>query len=344
MAAQSKKSKLNYSEEVRALRSGGPERLYLLYGEEDYLREQFLSEIKKLCLGGADDFNYRRTDSPALALSARERDVVAMPLMGERTLIELRGVDINRIRDAALERLTAIVSDIPDYCTVVFVMDSGYSPDGRLGSVKMLKKHGKALEFSVQEQSQLTAWVTRRYSALGKHISRADAEHMIFVSGSLMTRLIPEIEKVASDAAGNTVTAADIDAAAQRIPEANVFEMTEMAANGNYDGAARVLSELLDAREAPIMLLALIGQQFRRLYAAALCIECGAGADKMKELTEVKYDFILTKLRAAARRRTAAQLAFAVSLCAEYDYRMKSSGEDEEELIKELLARLAAGV
>ncbi len=35
--------KLNYSAAVRELKADGPKRLYLLWGPEDYLREQYLA-------------------------------------------------------------------------------------------------------------------------------------------------------------------------------------------------------------------------------------------------------------------------------------------------------------
>ena len=36
------KEKVNYQQEIRRLKEQGPERLYLLWGQEDYLRECFL--------------------------------------------------------------------------------------------------------------------------------------------------------------------------------------------------------------------------------------------------------------------------------------------------------------
>ena len=66
-----KTEKTDYGALIRALRENGPERLYLLWGEEDYLRESFFSELKKTCLaGGADDFNYHRLSGESFDLEA----------------------------------------------------------------------------------------------------------------------------------------------------------------------------------------------------------------------------------------------------------------------------------
>jgi hypothetical protein len=49
------------------------------------------------------------------------------------------------------------------------------------------------------------------------------------------------------------------------------------------------------------------------------------------------------RLIQSARRMELRDLSFACNLCAAYDYRMKSTSAGDEELLRELLARLAVG-
>ena len=60
------------------------------------------------------------------------------------------------------------------------------------------------------------------------------------------------------------------------------------------------------------------------------------------ELCGVRYDFIYDRLTDAARPFSLGQLAELVKLCAEYDFRMKSTGQDPRALLLELFARIAA--
>ena len=343
--AKKAKPTFHYKEEVDALKSGGPERLYLLYGPEDYLRERYLEELKKLCVPGEDDFSYKRLDGPAIDLGELSEAVNALPFFTERTMVEVRDYDINKCRDAESDALKGILSDIPDYCTVVFVLSSSYELDGRLTAAKLLKKLGRALEFTEQEGNALLSWAASRFKALGKSISRADIEYLIFLSGSRMNALIPEIEKAASYAAGDTVTRADIDATANRLPEADVFQMSDLLSQHQTDRAAAILSDLLsDKNNHPILLTALIGQQMRRIYAVKLGATAGQTRSQIMELSCVRYDFLYEKLAGAAKSYTLSQLETIVSLCAEYDFKMKSTGLDPYVLIRELFARIAAGV
>jgi DNA polymerase-3 subunit delta len=265
-----------------------------------------------------------------------------MPFMTERTFVELRDVDINKLSDA--DACMKIICDIPDYCTVVFVQNAEFDPDGRLRFVKTLRSEGREIKFTPQSQGMLTDWIARRFAAAGKGIELSAAQRLIFISGDLMSRLIPEIEKIAAYAKGDKVTQDDVEAVANHIPEAVVFEMTELIAHKKNNSALSVLSELLsDKNNEPIMMLAVLGKQMRQLYAARLALDKNLGTKYVMEACTIKYDYIASKLISAARGFTLPQLKRAVELCCETDYRMKSSGVDERELLKEVVLRIAAG-
>ncbi len=335
--------KLIYSQELKLLRSEGPQRLYLLYGQEDYLREQFLIALKKLCLPeGEDDFSYKRLDGPELDVNALAGAIDAVPFMTERSFVELRGVDINKVKDA--DAAAKLMADIPDYCTVAFVQSAQYEPDGRLKLIKAIRANGHDMRFTQQSQGQLADWITRRFAAAGKSVDTEAVQRLIFISGDLMSRLIPEIEKVAAYAGGERVTADDVEAVANHIPEAVVFSLSDHIAARRYDSAAQTLAELLaDKNNEPIMLLALLGAQMRKLYAARLAQEGGLGIKYIMDTCNIRYEFLAKNLAASARGFTLPQLRRAVELCAEADYMMKSSSQDDVELLKEVVMRIASG-
>lgn len=226
---------------------------------------------------------------------------------------------------------------------MAIVLPSGYEPDGRLSLMKAIRKRGEVIEFTAQGQQQLVRWIIRRVEAGGKKIERREAEYLIFNCGELMTRLGNEISKLTHYASGETVTRADIDAVTDKSMQARVFDLTDALAARDYDAATRAMAELLDQRENPIMLLAMIGRQLRQLLAAKTALENRLGSAWVAEVCGIGMDFIVRKLMDAARGFTTAQLARAVSLCAETDYAMKSSAADDESLLIDLLLELAAG-
>ena len=159
-----------------------------------------------------------------------------------------------------------------------------------------------------------------------------------------MSGLIPEINKIAAYAKGDKVTIEDVNTVAHHIPEAVVFDMTESMARGEYNAAMSLLGELLDDKNnEPIMILAVLGNQMRQLYAASVAIQSGQGKDYLMKTCSLKHDFVASKLMTSARRFSQAQLRRAVELCAETDYAMKSSATEPKELLKECVMRIAAG-
>ncbi len=341
--AKKAEEKLNYSAEIRSLKERGPRRLYFLWGPEDYLREQYLVQLKKVCLPeGEDSFSFRRINGPELDPLILRQAVDAMPFLTERSFVELRDIDLNKLAQA--EECLEILSDLPEYCTVAFLQSAQFEPDGRLKFIKGLRSVSKELKFTAQSQGMLTDWIVRRFAAAGKGIELDAAQRLIFVSGDLMSRLIPEIEKVAAFAKGDKVTVADVDAVANHIPEAVVFEMTEYIAQKKYNTALRILSELLsDKNNEPIMIMAVLGQQMRKLYAAKLANEKKLGPKYVMDVCSIKYDYVASKLISASRGFSLSQLKKSVQLCAQADYKMKSSSVDSRELLKEVVLYIAAG-
>lgn len=335
--------KFNYSESVRKLKQDGPASLYLIWGPEDYLSEQFFQEIKKLCLTNeADDFSYRKLNERDFSVLALTEAIDSVPFLSEHSLVEVRGLDLNRLEDS--EAVSKAISDIPDYCTVVFICDANFEPDKRLKFFKSFFKTGVEIHVTAQSGEALIKWIVKRFSAQDKRIELSAAQRLITVSGDLMNRLIPEINKIAAYTKGEMVTVADVNAVAHHIPEAVVFDMTECMARGDYNSAMALLGELLaDKNNDPIMITAILGSQMRQLYVARVAVDCNQGKDYVMKTCGLKYDFVAGKLMTSARKFSTAQLRRAVELCAETDYAMKSSKTEPVELLKECVMRIAAG-
>ena len=122
-----------------------------------------------------------------------------------------------------------------------------------------------------------------------------------------------------------------------------VFRLSDAVLQGNYDGAARILGDLLKMQTEPIMILAALGSQLRRIYTARMAIDSGKDKYWLMELWEMKSDYPAKLLLSAAKKTTAAWCADAVQMCQVLDRRMKSEkGVDAVGELKLLLVRLGA--
>ena len=220
---------------------------YIFYGEESYLREYYLEELrKKLVPVGFEEFNYHRLEGKDLTVQTLTEMAEAMPMLSERTLIVVTDFDIFKLGEEQREKLIGLLEDIPPYCCLVFVYDTvAYKPNKTMKKLcKAIGDHVQAVEFRAQDSSDLVAWIARRFRALDKEIDRQTAEYLIFTCGGLMTGLVPEIQKIGAYAKGKAITQKDIDDVADPVLSAEVFKLSDAVLQGNYDLAASILGDL----------------------------------------------------------------------------------------------------
>ena len=154
---------------------------------------------------------------------------------------------------------------------------------------------------------------------------------------------MPEIHKIGTYAKGKTITQKDIDAVADPILSAEVFKLSDAVLQGNYDLAASILGDLLKMQQEPIMILAALGSQLRRIHTARLALDSGRDKYWLMELWEMKSDYPARLLMTSAKRTTAEWCADAVKMCQVLDRRLKSErGIDAVGELKLLLVALGA--
>lgn len=329
----------------RAIKEGAPKKLYLFHGEEAFLRDYYLAQLKRALLpAGLEEFNLHAAQGKECSVDWIEQAVDCLPMMSGRTLVAVTDFDLYGQGEAARERLLAILEELPDYCCLVFVYDLlPYKADGRSKLAALLKKEGAVVEFQRQDQGDLTDWICRQFKKAGKSVDTEDARYLIFLCGDLMHTLAAEIGKIAAYAGHPRVTRADMDAVAVPQIDAVVFQMTDAMARKDFDKAASVLADLLQSQQPPIMILGAMGKYFRQLYTARLYLDRGKSRGEFMELWGMKSGYQADKLLDAARQFSLPWCRYAVRRCAEADIALKSSYGRERELLTSLLMELASG-
>ena len=111
-------------------------RLYFFYGEESFLMNHYLTQVKKLLLDPlTESFNFHRLTSETFDMQSFGDAVENLPMMAESTFVQVDDVDIFKLNEGDRNKMVEILSDIPDYCTVVFTyLTVAWKPDKRLKS------------------------------------------------------------------------------------------------------------------------------------------------------------------------------------------------------------------
>ena len=327
----------------QAIRGKMPGNLYFFYGEELFLLNHYLEQLRKVIVDElTESFNYHKLTSETFDIRTFADAVENLPMMAERTMVVVDEIDIFKMNEADREKMIEIFSDIPDYCTVVFTYETtAFKPDKRLKKLwEAVNKFGEIVEFAKQSQRDLIAWITRHFAVNGKRINPDLCVYLIDITDGTMTSLAGEISKISAYSGADEIRKSDIDAVTEPVLDAVVFQMTDLLSQGEYGGALLKLQQLLKMQQEPLSILGAIGSHFRRMSAARTLLDHGRNASELMRLYGIG-EYPARKTMSAAGRFSARFYAKAAELVLESDRQMKTSFDDSQRILELLIVGLA---
>jgi len=320
-----------------------PARLYFFYGEETFLLHHYLKQLQKSIIDPlTESFNFHKLIAENFDLHTFADCVENLPMMAQRTMVVVDEIDIFKLNENDRERMIDTLSDIPEYCTVVFTYETtAFKPDKRLKKLwDAVEKNGVLVEFQKQSQRDLINWIGRHFAANGKRIANDLCVYLIDITGGTMTALSGEISKICAYSGAEVITKSDIDAVVEPVLDAVVFQMTDQLSQGACGAALQKLQQLLKMQQDPIKILGAIGMHFRRLGTARILHDNGKTAADLMKLAGLA-DYPARKTMSAASRFSAAFYEKAATLVLECDVAMKTSLDDQDRLLEVLILQLS---
>jgi DNA polymerase-3 subunit delta len=318
-------------------------RLYFFHGEEGFLLHHYLEQIKKQLIDElTESFNFHRLTAESFDIQTFADAVENLPMMAENTMVQLDDIDLFRRDESERNKIAEILSDIPDYCTVVFTYETvEWNPDKRFKKLyDAVNAHGTVVEFAKQSHRDLIAWISRHFAARGKRISTDLCTYLIDITDGTMTSLSGEIAKISSYSGADTICKADIDAVTEPVLDAVTYQLTDLVSRGQYVQALEKLHQLLKMQEEPVIILGTIGAHFRRVSTARALLDAGKSASELMKVCGIR-EYPAKKAMEAARRTRPELCAAAARLVLETDRRLKTSYDDPQRLLEMLVLTLA---
>ena len=328
------------------LKTGEYHRMYVFYGEEDYLRENYRRQLReKLVAGPAEDFNYHRFTEEEWDVDSFSEAVESIPMMSEYSLVEVVDVDPFSRPESERQKLAALFESLPEYCVILYVYDVlEWKPDKRMKKLwEPMDKAALAVEFARQEERQLLRWMQRHLAAGQKSMPEELARYLILQTGGSMTILAAELQKLIYYTDQQVITKNDVDAVVIPVMEAAVFDITREIGRKNFDSALQKLRDLLRQDVEPIVINGVIGRHLRQLYSAKVLSDSGKGPFELERLYGIR-DFAAREIYNQARGFKKPVLKQAMLESARTDYAMKTSGGDSSEMLELMVLRLAEAV
>lgn len=311
------------------IKSGDFKRFYLLFGEEEFLKQSYKKRLRQ-AVAGDDTMNYNYFEGKGLDVQELISLANTMPFFSDRRLIL---VEDSGCFKAASDELMEALPDIPDTTCMVFV-ESAVDKRNRL--YKKVKELGSAVELKRQSASQLAVWAGRILAQNGRKITSSDMNLFLERTGDDMETIRTELEKLISYTMGQEIVAReDIEAVTTVQVTNKIFDMVAAIVAGKTKIAMDRYEDLLTLKEPPMRILFLIARQFNQILLVKEMM--ASGNDKSAIASKLKIPpFAAAKLMPQARNFTKEQLAGCVEACVETEEAVKT-GRLGERLAVELL-------
>ena len=243
------------------LKTGQFKQIYLLYGEEGYLKRQYRDRFVKAMLPEGDTMNYAHYEGKNINV----REVIdlaeTLPFFAQRRLIVFE--DTGFFKSAGAE-LADYIKDMPETTYFIFVENE---VDKRSKLYKAVKAKGHIVELTTQDEGTLKRWIQGIVRREKKQISDSVILYFLNKVGTDMENIQRELEKVFCYALDRKeITREDIDAVCVTQITNHIFDMVNAVADKNQRRALDLYYDLLALKEPPMRILFLMIRQYRILF------------------------------------------------------------------------------
>ena len=187
-----------------------------------------------------------------------------------------------------------------------------------------------------QKEAELMTWGVRIFAAADKRITKSNMAYFLSKTGSDMNNIKNEADKLIDYAKDSEeITKEDIDAVCIVQIQDKVFDMVEALAMRDRDKVLRLYSDLLELKEPPMKILAIMGKQFATLYGVKCMMDNNSPQGEIADKLGIR-PFFISKYISQAKGFTSKELECGMKEIAEYDYMVKS-GHMEDTYAVELI-------
>lgn len=312
------------------IKAGQFKPMYLLYGEEAYLKRQYKDKLRDALLPEGDTMNYSCFRGKEAAAGMLIDLSETLPFFADRRVIVVEDSGLFKHGGEALAEYLAAPSP-----TTVFVFAES-EVDKRSRLYKAVQKNGRAVEFVVQEEGTLKRWILGLIKKEEKQITEQALHLFLEKTGSDMENIRKELEKLLCyTLQKDCILPEDVEAICTQRISNKIFDMINAIADKRQKQALHLYYDLLALKEPPMRILFLIARQFNLLLQVKELKRKGYDNKTISTKTGL-HSFVVGKYAAQAGKFRTADLKRAVTACVEAEEAVKT-GRMEDRLSVELL-------
>jgi DNA polymerase-3 subunit delta len=325
--------------DVTARAAKGPlEPVYLLVGTERLLVERAVNALRNaIDSKGVPGFNVEVFDGKGLDAARVISAARTLPMMAETRLVLLRHVDA--MTPTEQTHLAAYLDDPSDSTCLVL---TGTKLDGRAKLAKLAKKKGYLVETKPLRGRELREFVGAEAASRQHKIMPQAVEALVDAVGDDLAAIDDALERLSLFVgAGQRIDAEAVRMCVTRIRVESVWSLVDAIGLKDRRKGITAAQSLLDDREPPLRLLAMVARQLRMVARMREALSEGLRPQDAAKRAGAP-PFKAADLTESARRFTADSLGDAFALIAQTDKALKSSKRPPDVILQDAVLELCA--
>lgn len=319
------------------IKNGQPGNLYLLYGEEAYLRRQYRDKLKAALVPQEDAMNCSVYSGKDINASEVVDLAGTMPFFAERRVVI---VENSGWFKSGNDQIAALVKSLPDTTCMIFV-EAEVDKRGKL--FKAVTANGCAALCEMQDEATLRKWVMGLLKKENKSITPDALNLLLDKTGTNMENIRREVEKlVCYRYYEEGITAADVEELCIVQIQNQIFDMVEAVAQKKQKQALGLYYNLLALKEAPMKILALTARQFHMLLQVKEMKSKGYQESDIARQTGLNPYFLKKKYIPQAAQFKLPQLEAALRTCVEAEENIKTGRMSDILSVELIIVSLSA--
>ena len=311
--------------------------LYLLLGPESYLRGEAADLIANTVLSETllREFNESSFTFLNQSVQAAVATAEQLPMMSEKRIVKIR--DFSKLLVADEEVLIAYLQNPCPSTVMIFSADD---LDKRKASSKALLDACVVVDFSPLKDGEAKTWCKARLKELKTTAEDQVLSEIIRLVGTDLQTLSTELDKLAAAAIQTRKISLDlVDELIGRSRELTNWELGDHLLANNRKRALETLHRLLDDGSEPVMLVGLIGSNYRKLALGKYLLQRGGREEVFRSISlpPFKRDSYISSLQ----RADADKIARGIQLIAAADLAIKTSQATPRLQLEMLVCELA---
>lgn len=277
------------------LKTGQLNNVYLLFGEEAYLKKQYKDKLRNAMVSPNDNMNYAYYEGKGIHVNEVIDLAETLPFFAERRLIILENTGLFK---SASPELADYIKEMPDTTSMIFV-ESEIDKRGKL--YKAVQAKGRAVELGRQDENTLVRWVASNVKQEQKMMSENTVRFFLAKVGTDMENIQKELEKLFCYTMDkDSITAEDVEEICTTQITNQIFDMVNAVADKKQRKALELYYNLLALKEPAMRILFLLSRQFKLLLEVKTMDMQGYGRKEIAEKTGIN-PFVVGKYQAQAQ-------------------------------------------